>query len=73
MYPIVEMVSATINSKNRKAGTLETKCVNVNRPVYKELMFNKVLPDINNKWRGDRDQAIFLQYDGASGYSTHDS
>ena len=31
-------------------------------------MFNKVLPDINNKQRGDRNQAIFLQHDGASGH-----
>ena len=34
MYPIVEMVPATRNSKNRPAGTLETKCVNMNRYVY---------------------------------------
>ena len=71
MHPsIVELVvPATRNSKNRKAGTLETKSVNVNRYVYKDLMFNKVLPDINNKWRGDRNQAsIILQHGGASGH-----
>ena len=45
--------SKTRNSKNRPAGTFEPKCVNVNRYVYRDLMFNKVLPDINRKWRGD--------------------
>ena len=42
--------------------------MNVNRYVYKDLMFNKILPDINNKWRGDKKQAIILQHDGASGH-----
>ena len=36
MYPIVEVKPAAKNSKNRPAGTLETKCVNVNRHVYKK-------------------------------------
>ena len=32
-------------------------------------MFNKVLPEINNKWRGDRNQVVILQHHGASGHS----
>ena len=31
MYPVVELVPAKRNSKNRKAGNLEAKCVNLNR------------------------------------------
>ena len=42
--------------------------MNVNRFVCKDLMFDKVLPDRNNKWQGDRNQAIILQHDGASGH-----
>ena len=50
MYPIVKVEQAKKNSKNRPAGTLETKCMNVTAQVYKDLIFNKVLPDINRKW-----------------------
>ena len=56
MYSIVKVEVAKKNSKNRPACT---KCVNVTAQVYKHLIFNKVLPDINRKWRGNREMRQF--------------
>ena len=65
IYPIMELVPAVYNSKNRPKGTLETKNVTMDSAKYREMLVDHVLPDIHAKFRGDRNSAIFLQDDGA--------
>ncbi len=48
-WPFVEIVAATRNSRNRPAGTLEVKPVNVTRDVYRSFIVEKVIPAIREK------------------------
>lgn len=66
MWPFVEQRAAINNSKNRKAGTMETHCVSVTKDVYRKFVIDKVLPAIITKWPRDRSmrvQRIALQAD----------
>ena len=73
IYPIMELVPAINNSKNRPKGTLETKNVTMDSAKYVEMLVDQVLPDIHAKFRGDRNSAIFLQDDGAGPHTREES
>lgn len=62
MWPIVEKTPAARSSKNRAAGTMVSKPVNVNANVYEKLMISKVLPAIKKKLGSN----ILVQQDGAT-------
>jgi hypothetical protein len=66
IWPFVEQIPAARNSANRVAGTLETKCVNVTKEVYGDMIINKVLPMVKEKWPAGASKVIFLQHDNAS-------
>jgi hypothetical protein len=66
IWPIVAMVPAKRDSKNRKKGTLEAKHVNVDSEVYEEFLFDKLLPAIASKCPASMlSRKIYLQQDNA--------
>ena len=66
IWPFVEEVPAQRDSKNRQKGTLETKCVNVDRNTYKAFLIEKLLPAIVEKWPRNRSNStIKIQQDNA--------
>lgn len=52
------------SSKNRPRGTLELKPVNVDRPVYRNMLVDNVRPAIKAKWPNRRSH-VYIQQDGA--------
>jgi hypothetical protein len=64
MWPIVEYRAAQRRSDNHERGDIVTRPVKCNRDKYRELMIEKVLPAIKEKWpHNERD--ILIQQDGA--------
>lgn len=52
IWPVVETAVAVRTSKNRPAGAPMTKCINMTRKVYRQLLIDKVFPAIRAKWPG---------------------
>eukprot|EP00903_Cladosiphon_okamuranus_P006869 g6690.t1 len=66
MWAFTEKVPAVRNSRNRAAGTLVTKCVEVTKETYKAKLIDEVIPAIKEKWpAATRYNPIFLQQDNA--------
>ncbi|XP_050217419.1 uncharacterized protein LOC126668255 [Mercurialis annua] len=66
IFPFIFKEPAKPNSKNRIAGTLETKAIeNVNKDVIRQCLIEKVLPGIRTKWPENRSRVIFIQQDNA--------
>ncbi|CAN0269866.1 unnamed protein product [Pylaiella littoralis] len=66
MWAFTEKVPAVRNSRNRAAGTLVTKCVEVTKETYKAKLVDDVIPAIKEKWpAATRYNPIFLQQDNA--------
>ncbi len=64
-WPFMEMVAAKRNSKNRSAGTLEVKPVNVTLDAYSSFIVEKVIPAIREKWPMRRSKCVVMQQDSA--------
>jgi hypothetical protein len=66
LYPIVEQGYAKRSSYLRRAGEPVTISVSMKRDVYKDFIFNKLLPDIavNCPFQMRR-QTIYIQHDNA--------
>jgi hypothetical protein len=66
IYPLVEQCAAKRKSCLRPAGTMVPTAVSMTRAVYKEFVFEKLLPDIARKcpWQM-RKQTIWIQHDNA--------
>ena len=64
-YPIADQVPAARASRNRPRGTLEWKNKNVTAVVYTEYLFERIIPDIMDKWPRDGNLRIHLQQDNA--------
>jgi len=65
MWPFTEFVPAARSSRNRPAGTPETKPVSVTRGIYKAMLLEEVLPAIKAKWPPSSSKAICVQQDNA--------
>ena len=73
MWPFVEKIKAQRSSKNRKAGTIEIKPLNVTREVYSEYLLEKVFPAIRSKFPFQRHSPVYIQQDNARPHiSPHD-
>ncbi|CAB1099614.1 unnamed protein product [Ectocarpus sp. CCAP 1310/34] len=55
--------AAQRNSRNRAAGTMETKCVEVTKEVFKRKVVDEVFPAIKARWPGGRGRTIYIQLD----------
>ncbi|XP_027169562.1 uncharacterized protein LOC113769299 [Coffea eugenioides] len=67
IFPFAFKEPAKRNSKNRVAGTLETKPIlSVTKEVYRRCLIDNVLPAIRAKWpQSDVISPIFIQQDNA--------
>ncbi|XP_019170991.1 PREDICTED: uncharacterized protein LOC109166493 [Ipomoea nil] len=66
IFSFVYKEAAKRRSKNREAGTLETKPIEtVNKEVTKKWLIDYVLPAIRAKWPPSSSKTIFIQQDNA--------
>ncbi|KAE9007553.1 hypothetical protein PR001_g16941 [Phytophthora rubi] len=68
IWDFTHKVDAQHSSKNRPAGTLETKNLDtVNREVYKRYLLEHIIPAIKSKWPvWDKSSPIVIQQDNAT-------
>jgi hypothetical protein len=75
IWPIGAYTLAQRNSINRPAGTLEWENETVDQELYRDLLVNKVLTSIMDKWPAadftNPDFVIKVQQDGAGGHCKH--
>ncbi|KAF0701715.1 Aste57867_7881 [Aphanomyces stellatus] len=69
LWPIVKRVPAIRNSRNRVAGTIETKSINIDADVYLDFVLHKVVPAINSKFPSTNKRVV-LQHDNATPHSS---
>jgi hypothetical protein len=74
MWPFTSKQPAKRTSVNRKAGTIETKLVNVTYEVYLDYVLNKVIPAIKAVFprQHNRGITIRLQHDNAPSHFRED-
>lgn len=66
IWPFVTTEPAQRTSKNRPAGTLETKSVVVTREQHRDMLLSHVIPAIKTKVPGwMRERLLIIQQDGA--------
>ncbi|KAI3871432.1 hypothetical protein MKX03_030775, partial [Papaver bracteatum] len=66
IWPFVVKEAAKRSSKNRKAGTMETKAMKyVDKEVMRHFFIEKLLPIIKKKWPFNNCKKIFIQQDNA--------
>ena len=66
IWPFVEKVPARRASRNRPAGTIETKAVTVTQDLCRRMLIDNLLPAIREKWpQSFLDETIEIQQDNA--------
>ncbi|XP_021772544.1 uncharacterized protein LOC110736587 [Chenopodium quinoa] len=66
MFPFTVKQLAKKSSKNRVAGTWETKAIqNVNREVIRDMLLTNVIPAIISKWPESLAKNVVIQWDNA--------
>ncbi|XP_021719034.1 uncharacterized protein LOC110686728 [Chenopodium quinoa] len=66
IFPFTVKQLAKKSSKNRVAGTWETKAIqNVNREVIRDMLVANVIPAIISKWPDSQPKIIVIQWDNA--------
>ncbi|CAH9079124.1 unnamed protein product [Cuscuta europaea] len=66
IFPFTYEDTTKRTSKNRSAGTLETKAtLSVTRAVIKDMILNQLLPAIKEKWSDASNRSIIIQQDNA--------
>ncbi|KAK9706156.1 hypothetical protein RND81_07G107700 [Saponaria officinalis] len=72
IIPFTCKQAAKRSSKNRAAGTLETKSIDsITKPVTKALFIEKIIPSIMAKWPSTSDKRIYIQKDNAKPHITN--
>lgn len=72
-FPFTVQRAAQRNSRNRAAGTMETKCVEVTKEVYKRKIIDEVIPAIRAAWpTGARNRNIIAQQDNAPSHNIYE-
>jgi hypothetical protein len=67
VYPFVEYSEAKRSSRNRPAGDIEMKPINVTRDLFRSYIFEWLLPDIKKKCPAVMlENKIYIQMDNAS-------
>ncbi|XP_057791204.1 uncharacterized protein LOC131008338 [Salvia miltiorrhiza] len=66
IFPFTQVIPAQRRSKNRNAGTPETKPIqSITQAVMRECFINQLIPAIMNKWPQGASKLIFIQQDNA--------
>ena len=69
----VEKVPVQRNCRNRAAGTLVTKCVEVNKERYRSKVIKYVIPAIKQKWpAATHSSPIYIHQDNAKPHRVND-
>jgi transcriptional regulator with XRE-family HTH domain len=68
IWPIVTRTPAVRNSVNRPAGTIITKPQNVTNEIYRQMLLEKVIPAIKNRFPHNRNRSVSIQQDGAGAH-----
>lgn len=68
IWPIVTREPALRNSVNRPAGTIVTKPVNVNHQIYRQMLLEKVIPAIKDRFPHRHNRTVVIQQDGAGAH-----
>ena len=71
IWGFFELTPAKRSSKNRAAGTMEVKCVNVTKARYREMLISDLLPAIREKWPTGNQYPIKLQHDNSRAHISH--
>ncbi|CAM9287194.1 unnamed protein product, partial [Ascophyllum nodosum] len=71
IFPFTRRVPAQRSSRNRAAGTMETKMVEVTKAVYKQKMLDEVFPAIKRTWPGGP-SPVSVQQDNAPAHKIND-
>lgn len=72
LWSLVEQVAARRSSRNRPAGSLETKSYFVTKESYKNLFLNSVILALQEKSPHYRPQPVIFQHDITSSHSIFD-
>ena len=72
IWPFAHQVPAMRNSINRPAGTLEWRTQNVNTETYTEMLRDKVIPAIHDKFPHEVTPLITIQHDNATPHKAMD-
>lgn len=72
IFPFTEQPAAQRNSRNRAAETMETKCVEVSKQVYKQKLLDEVIPAMKACCPGGRGRTIYAQQDNAPSHRMND-
>ncbi|ETV85691.1 hypothetical protein H257_02296 [Aphanomyces astaci] len=64
-WHFTEVVPAAPSSRNRPAGTLELRPINVTRTIYKRILIDNVIPAIKAKWPAEATRSVIIQQDNA--------
>ena len=70
IWPIVKRTPALRNSANRPAGTMVTTPLNVSQRLYRQMLLEKVIPAIKDRFPHHRNRTVIIQQDGASAHIT---
>ncbi|KAL2935755.1 Histone-lysine N-methyltransferase SETMAR [Bienertia sinuspersici] len=66
IFPFTYKDSAKRNSKNRAAGTLETKAMqSISQEVMRQKFIQELLPEIKQKWPKNVSTTVWIQQDNA--------
>ncbi|XP_021734863.1 uncharacterized protein LOC110701536 [Chenopodium quinoa] len=66
LFPFVKHERARKKSKNREAGTIETKDIqSVNKDAIREMILDKIIPTIHAEWPPELSKNIIIQWDNA--------
>ncbi|XP_021737322.1 uncharacterized protein LOC110703854 [Chenopodium quinoa] len=66
IFPFVFKKRALKLSKNRVAGTMETKAIeSVTKEVTRKMLMEQVIPAIKSKWHPSLPKNVFIQWDNA--------
>ena len=71
IFPFMRRVPAQRSSRNRAAGTMETKMVEVTKAFYKQKMLDEVFPAIKRTWPGGPSN-VSVQQDNAPAHRIND-
>ncbi|ETI39004.1 hypothetical protein F443_15359 [Phytophthora nicotianae P1569] len=68
IWPFVVEQAAIRSSAKRPAGTIETKSVNVSKVTYRQMLIEKLLPAITERWPWAMDESVKIdvQQDNAT-------
>lgn len=65
IWPFTKKEAAKRNSRNRPKGTMETKCIEVNKKEYLKMLQEKVIPAIRAKFPQESKE-VLIQHDNAT-------